>query len=80
VFRPQVSNAELLTAVNLLVFEPLGQGNTTTSNAVWTLWDTAFAFIQAMDALGVKKAFVLGHSQGAMIAARMALYAPNRVS
>src|ERR1700761_5624798 len=80
VFKPQVTNSELLGAFNLLVFEPLGQGVTKTNSPVWTAWDSAYALIQAMDALNVRKAFVLGESQGGWIAARMALYAPDRVS
>jgi pimeloyl-ACP methyl ester carboxylesterase len=79
-FKPQVTNPELLAATNILVLEPIGHGVTKTAAPVWTLWDSAYAFVQAMDALGVKKAFVLGQSQGGMIAARMALYAPDRVS
>jgi pimeloyl-ACP methyl ester carboxylesterase len=80
IFKPQLTNPELLASFNLLVLEPLGQGVTKTNSPVWTAWDSAYAFIQAMDSLGVKKAFVLGESQGGWIAARMALYAPDRVS
>jgi predicted esterase len=33
---------------------------------------------QAMDALGIKKAFLTGISQGGWIATRVALYAPDK--
>lgn len=36
--------------------------------------------LQVMEALGVKKAFVLGTSQGGWITVRMALLAPDRVT
>ena len=35
--------------------------------------------IQVMDALGIKRAFALGTSQGGFITVRMALIAPDRV-
>jgi len=77
--KPQISSPELQAVANLLLLEPLGQGITKTNSPSWTAWDSAYAFIQAMDALGVKKAFVLGCSQAGWIAARMALYAPDRI-
>jgi len=79
VFRPQLTNPELVTAVNLVVLEPLGHGITKTNSPVFTAWDSAAAFIQVMDALNIPKAFVVGCSQGGWIAARMALYAPDRI-
>ena len=36
--------------------------------------------IQVLDALGIKKAFVLGTSQGGWITARMALLAPDKIA
>jgi pimeloyl-ACP methyl ester carboxylesterase len=78
-FRPQVTDAGLLEVANLLVLEPLGQGATKANSPAWTDWDSARCFIQATDALGVKKAIVLGHGTGGGIAARMALYAPDKV-
>jgi pimeloyl-ACP methyl ester carboxylesterase len=79
-YKPQLTDAALVQSMNLLALEPLGHGATKTHSPAWTLWDSAYAFVQAMDALGVRKAFVLGSSQGGFIAARMALYAPDRVS
>jgi len=79
IFKPQVSDPALLASVNLLVLEPIGQGISKTNATVHSAWDSAAAFLQALDALGVKKTFVLGESAGGWIAARMALYAPDRI-
>jgi pimeloyl-ACP methyl ester carboxylesterase len=78
-FKYQAQNKDLLEAVNFLILEPLGHGNTQTNGASFTLWDSAYAFLQALEALGVQKAIVLGASMGSWIAARMALYAPEKV-
>jgi fumarate hydratase, class II len=45
----------------------------------FTYWDTAIANLQALEALGIEQAFVLGTSQGGWIAARMAMLDPNVV-
>jgi pimeloyl-ACP methyl ester carboxylesterase len=79
IFKPQVTDPELLAAMNILVLEPIGQGISKTNAPVYSAWDSAWAFVQVLDALGVKKAFVLGESAGGWIAARMALYVPERV-
>jgi len=79
VFRPQVIDPVLTAAVNLLVLEPIGQGISKTNAAAHSAWDSAAAFLQVLDALNVKKAFVCGESAGGWIAARMALYAPDRI-
>jgi pimeloyl-ACP methyl ester carboxylesterase len=89
-YAPQFSNTELTDAMNLLAIDPLGHGKTKlrgagigtakeSPNQNFTYWDTAIMNLQVMDALGVKKAFVMGTSQGGWIAARMALIAPDRV-
>jgi pimeloyl-ACP methyl ester carboxylesterase len=78
-FKPQFSDPTLLDAVNLIALEPFGHGNTKANRPTFTYWDSAIAFVQALDKLGVNKFFVLGASQGGFIAARMALYAPDRV-
>jgi len=77
----QVSEKALSEYANVVVFEPLGHGATKVvgGDGSWTYWDSATAFLQAMDGLNIKKAFVLGVSQGGFIAARMALYAPDRI-
>ncbi|KAF7910049.1 uncharacterized protein EAF01_003767 [Botrytis porri] len=78
-YRQQFENEELATAMNLLAMEPLGHGQTRTKTENWTYWDTAIANIQAMDALSIENAFVLGTSQGGWLTIRMALIAPKRI-
>lgn len=78
-YQSQYQNKKLTEAMNLLSIELLGHGQTRTKSEQFTYWDTAMMNIQVMDALGVKKAFVLGTSQGGWITARMALLAPDKV-
>lgn len=79
-YDTQFGNKALTDAANLLAIEPLGHGATETEAEHFTYWDTAIMAIQVLDALGIKKAFALGTSQGGWIVARMALVAPERVS
>jgi len=65
--------------MNLISIELLGHGQTRTKAENWTYWDTAIMNVQVMDALGIKKAFVLGTSQGGWITVRMALVAPDKI-
>ncbi len=78
-YRSQYENKKLTSAMNLLAIELLGHGQTRTKSENFTYWDTAIMNLQVMEALGVKKAFVLGTSQGGWITVRMALLAPDRV-
>lgn len=80
-FDAQFGSAALTGAANLLAVEPLGHGATGLPAAAehFTYWDSAVVALQVMDALGVKKAFALGTSQGGWIVVRMALLAPERV-
>jgi len=78
-WKPQLSDETLSNSANLIALVPLGHGLTTTVSPAFTYWDSAFAFLQALDQLGVKKFVVAGSSQGGWIAARMALLAPDRV-
>ncbi|KAH9904474.1 putative alpha/beta hydrolase [Xylariomycetidae sp. FL2044] len=71
--------SDLAPLCNVLAIEPLGHGATTCEAEHWTYWDSARVALQAMTALGVDKAFVLGTSQGGWIAVRMALLEPERV-
>ena len=64
--------------MNLISIELLGHGQTRTKSENFTYWDTAIMNLQVMDALGIKKAFVLGTSQGGWITVRMALLAPDK--
>ena len=78
-YRSQYENTELTSRMNLLAIELLGHGKTRTKHENFTYWDTAIMNLQVMEALGIKKAFVLGTSQGGWITARMALLAPDRI-
>jgi pimeloyl-ACP methyl ester carboxylesterase len=79
-FHAQVHDPQLTKAATLLVIEPLGHGGTHTKAPAYTLWDAAWAIYQALEALNVKKYLVCGASSGGFIAARLALYAPEKVS
>ena len=78
-YRRQYADKKLTDKMNLLAIELLGHGKTRTKSENFTYWDTAIMNLQVMEALGVKKAFVLGTSQGGWITVRMALLAPDRV-
>lgn len=78
-YQGQYQNEKLTSTMNLLAIELLGHGQTRTKCENWTYWDTAIMNLQVMEALGVKKAFVLGTSQGGWITVRMALLAPEKV-
>lgn len=78
-YRPQFADEELTRTANLLAIEPYGHGRTRAGYADFTYWDTAIAALQVLDALDVRRAFVLGTSQGGWIAVRMALLAPDVV-
>jgi pimeloyl-ACP methyl ester carboxylesterase len=78
-YRPQFADEQLNAAANVLAFEPYGHGRTRASYAQFTYWDSAIANLQALEALGIPQAFVLGTSQGGWVATRMAMLAPQVV-
>ncbi|KAL9119253.1 MAG: hypothetical protein Q9187_004195 [Circinaria calcarea] len=78
-FREQFGDEKLTSTMNLLAIELLGHGKTRTKSENFTYWDTAIMNCQVMEALGIKKAFVLGSSQGGWITVRMALLRPDLV-
>ncbi|KAK3312179.1 putative alpha/beta hydrolase [Apodospora peruviana] len=80
-YNDQFASEALTSVVNLLAIEPLGHGATTLppGSDHFTYWDSATVALQAMQALGVDKAFALGTSQGGWIVARMALLAPDKI-
>lgn len=78
-FNAQFNSKSLTDAANLLAIEPLGHGATSSVTEHFTYWDSASMALQVMEALGVKKAFALGTSQGGWVVARMALLAPEKV-
>lgn len=77
-FRPQLDSG-VADEFNLIAIEPLGHGQTTTSREQWTYWDSAQMNMQVLEALGIRKVFALGVSQGGWIAIQMALIQPDRV-
>ncbi|OBT63966.1 hypothetical protein VE03_05989 [Pseudogymnoascus sp. 23342-1-I1] len=78
-YNDQFNSKSLTDAVNLLAIEPLGHGATDSATEHFTYWDTATMALQAMEALGVEKAFALGTSQGGWMVVRMALLAPEKI-
>lgn len=78
-WREQFGDEKLTSTMNLLAIELLGHGKTRTKSEHFTYWDTAIMNCQVMEALGIKKAFVLGSSQGGWITVRMALLRPDLV-
>ncbi|RKU41002.1 hypothetical protein DL546_004040 [Coniochaeta pulveracea] len=78
-YLPEFENPELTDKLNLLAVEPLGHGATRAKTETFTYWDSALVFLQLMDNLGIDKAFAAGTSQGGLMAARMALLAPQRI-
>jgi len=82
-YQSQFENKELTEKMNVLAIEPLGHGNTklrTPGLETFTYWDSAIMIVQVMDAIGIKKAFALGTSQGGWIVTRLALVAPERIA
>jgi pimeloyl-ACP methyl ester carboxylesterase len=79
-YASQFANGALNEKMNLLAIELLGHGKTRTDCENWTYWDTAIMNLQVLEAMGIKKAFVLGTSQGGWICVRMALLSPHTVS
>lgn len=79
-YNEQFDSKSLTDAVNLVAIEPLGHGATLSTSEHFTYWDSAVMALQAMEALGIEKAFALGTSQGGWIVARMALLAPEKVT
>ncbi|KAI0116169.1 putative alpha/beta hydrolase [Hypoxylon sp. NC0597] len=75
----QMKSEKLTSAMNLLAIEPLGHGATESPSEHFTYWDSALVALQAMEALGVDKAYALGVSQGGWIVVRMALLAPESI-
>ena len=63
-----------------LVFDRPGYGfSTRPRGRVWTPAAQAELFIKALDALGVERVTVLGHSWGTMVAVALALLQPSRI-
>ncbi|MDV6275590.1 alpha/beta hydrolase [Rhodococcus erythropolis] len=78
-YRDQFADTALTDRANLLALEPYGHGRTRSTYKHYTYWDSAVANLQALAALDIPNAFVLGTSQGGWIATRMGLLAPEVV-
>ena len=78
-YRSQFDDEALNEAVNLIALEPYGHGRTRSTYPQFTYWDSAIANLQVLAALGIRRAFVVGTSQGGWISVRMALLAPDVV-
>jgi len=64
-YRPQFADEELSKTANLLALELYGHGETRATYGYFTYRDTAIAAnLQALEALGINEAFVLGTCQG----------------
>lgn len=78
-FNEQFENAHLAEDMNLIAIELLGHGQTRTVREHWTYWDSAEMNLQALDMLGIEKAFMSGVSQGGWVSVQMALMRPEKV-
>lgn len=78
-YKAQYEDKRLTDAMNLISIELLGHGQTRTKAKEFTYWDTAIMNLQVLEALGIKKAYALGTSQGGWIVVRMALLRPDMV-
>ena len=63
----------------VILFDNRGTGLSSKPEAAWTLEDMARDALSVLDAVGVRRAHVLGHSMGGMIAQLVALDHPERV-
>lgn len=78
-YQSQFKNKQLTDVMNLIAIELLGHGQTRSKSENFTYWDTAIMNLHVLEALNIKKAFVLGTSQGGWVTARMALFAPDTI-
>lgn len=62
-----------------IVWDERGHGQTETTDAPFTYWDSARDLIGLLDHLGVQRAVLTGMSQGGFLSLRAALTAPERV-
>lgn len=68
------------TTHRVIVVEAPGHGASGDPGRAYTLADDARAGVELLDALGVERAALVGHSWGGMWALRIALLAPERVT
>jgi flavin reductase (DIM6/NTAB) family NADH-FMN oxidoreductase RutF/pimeloyl-ACP methyl ester carboxylesterase len=77
VWAPQVR--ALSTAYDVIAYDMLGHGGTDLPPADARLADYVEQLLGLLDALGVERAHVIGHSMGALVALDFALTYPRRV-
>ena len=77
VWAPQI--AALASDYDVIAYDMLGHGGSSLPPADARLSDYADQLLGLMDGLGVRRAHVIGHSMGALIALEFALAHPDRV-
>ncbi|PGH10165.1 hypothetical protein AJ79_05520 [Helicocarpus griseus UAMH5409] len=78
-YELSADTGKLTDIVNLLAVEPLGHGPTSSPVEHFSYGDSAILVLQAIEVLGIQKAFALRTSQDGWIVARMALLTPDRI-
>ena len=69
----------LATEFRCVVWDERLHGRTEDDGALYTYWDSASDLLGLLDALGIERATLVGHSQGGFLSMRAALLAPERV-
>ncbi|MGI6872001.1 alpha/beta fold hydrolase [Amycolatopsis sp. 3B14] len=72
--------APLSGRCRVVTWDARGHGRTSYDGEPFTLWDSARDLLALLDALGIDRAVVGGHSQGGFVALSAALLAPERVA
>jgi pimeloyl-ACP methyl ester carboxylesterase len=75
-FGPQLDVLE--TRYRCIIWDQRAHGGSYTDRP-FTMWDSARDYIALLDHLGIQQASLFGASQGAFVALRLALLAPDRV-
>ena len=78
IFSEQVDS--LSDRYRVITWHARGYGATEYDGRPFTLWDNARDLIALLDALGIDRAVIGGHSQGGFISLSVALLSPQRVA
>jgi flavin reductase (DIM6/NTAB) family NADH-FMN oxidoreductase RutF/pimeloyl-ACP methyl ester carboxylesterase len=78
IWEPQI--AELAKTYDVIALNMLGHGGSSRPPANARLSDFSGQVLGLLDALGVQRAIVVGHSMGALVALELALSHPTRIS
>ena len=76
VWAPQVQ--ALQDQFRLVVYDMLGHGQSTLPEQTTDIGDYATQLVELLDALGIPRPHIVGHSMGALIALEMAIAHPGR--